>query len=355
MVSQINDLPRAGAEKPLIRALRGEPGMPPPLWLMRQAGRYLPEYRKLRRRAGSFLELCYNPALAAEVTLQPIVRFGMDAAILFSDILVIPDALGADVSFVEGEGPRITPLGSANGIDLLRLDRMEDRLAPVYETVERVMDGLPEAATLIGFAGAPWTVATYMIEGGSSRDFAATRGWAMRDPVSFQRLIDILIAATVEHLVAQLRHGAEALQLFDSWAGILPESEFRRWSIAPMKSIVEGVRAVYPDAPIIGFPRGAGIMMRDYVMETGVDGVSIDSAMPAKWAALALQPLCAVQGNLDPLCLLAGGERMIEETTAILEALAGGPFIFNLGHGILPATPTGHVAKLVETVRGWRS
>lgn len=328
--------------------------MPPPLWLMRQAGRYLPEYRELRRRAGSFLELCYNPALAAEVTLQPITRFGMDAAILFSDILVIPDALGAEVSFVEGEGPRITPLRNTADIDALRLDRIEDHLAPVYETVERVAGELPEAAALIGFAGAPWTVATYMIEGGSSRDFAAARGWAIRDPASFQRLIDILVAATVEYLVAQLRHGAEALQVFDSWAGILPESEFRRWSITPMKSIVEGVRAAYPDAPIIGFPRGAGVMMRDYVTETGVDGVSIDSAMPAKWAALTLQPLCAVQGNFDPFCLLAGGERMIEETIAILEALAGGPFIFNLGHGVVPATPPEHVARLVETVRGWR-
>ncbi len=354
MVSQINDLPRASADKPLIRALRGEPGMPPPLWLMRQAGRYLPEYRELRRRAGSFLELCYNPALAAEVTLQPITRFGMDAAILFSDILVLPDALGAEVSFIEGEGPRITPLRNAADIDALRLDRIEDHLAPVYETVERVAGELPEAAALIGFAGAPWTVATYMIEGGSSRDFAAVRGWAIRDPASFQRLIDILVAATVEYLVTQLRHGAEVLQVFDSWAGILPESEFRRWSIKPMKAIVEGVRAAYPDAPIIGFPRGAGVMMRDYVTETGVDGVSIDSAMPAKWAALTLQPLCAVQGNFDPLCLLAGGERMIEETIAILEALAGGPFIFNLGHGVVPATPPQHVARLVETVRGWR-
>ena len=329
--------------------------MPPPLWLMRQAGRYLPEYRELRRQAGSFLELCYDPALAAEVTLQPIVRFDMDAAILFSDILVIPDALGADVAFVEGEGPRLTPLRDLRDIEALRPDRIADHLAPIYETVERVAAGLPDGAALIGFAGAPWTVATYMIEGGTSRDFAATRGWALGDPESFQRLIDVLVTATVEYLIAQLRHGAEAIQVFDSWAGVLPESEFRRWSIAPMKAIVEGVRAACPKAPIIGFPRGAGVMMRDYAMETGIDGIGIDSAMPATWAAQTLQPHCAVQGNLDPFCLIDGGQRMIDEITAILKALAGGPFIFNLGHGIAPATPPEHVATLVETVRGWRS
>ena len=237
--------------------------MPPPLWLMRQAGRYLPEYRELRQQAGSFLELCYNPALAAEVTLQPITRFAMDAAILFSDILVVPDALGVEVRFVEGEGPRLKPLRNLDDIEALRLDRIADHLAPVYETVERVAAGLPGTAALIGFAGAPWTVATYMIEGGSSRDFAATKGWAMDDPESFQRLIDILVTATVDYLVGQLRHGAEVLQVFDSWAGVLSESEFRRWSLGPMKAIVDGVRAVFPDAPIIGFPRGAGVMMRD--------------------------------------------------------------------------------------------
>jgi uroporphyrinogen decarboxylase len=354
MVSETSSPPHTGAHKPLIRALRGETGYPPPVWLMRQAGRYLPEYRALRQRAGSFLELCYDPVMAAEVTLQPVERYAMDAAILFSDILVIPDALGVDVSFVEGEGPRLTPLTSAADIDALRLDRIDDHLAPVYETVARVAAGLPQDAALIGFAGAPWTVATYMIEGGGSRDFAAARGWAMGEPESFQRLIDILIAATVEYLIGQLRRGAEVVQVFDSWAGVLSESEFRRWSMAPMKAIVEGVRAACPEAPIIGFPRGAGVMMLDYVRETGVDGVSIDAALPAQWAARTLQPHCAVQGNLDPLCLLAGGARMIEEASTVLEALAGGPFIFNLGHGIVPATPPEHVARLVEFVRGWR-
>lgn len=354
MASQITGLSRTSVDKPLIRALRGEVGIPPPLWLMRQAGRYLPEYRALRQQAGSFLDLCYNPAMAAEVTLQPVTRFAMDAAILFSDILVIPDALGAGVIFVEGEGPRLTPLRNSDDIEALQQDRVGDHLAPVYETVERVAAALPDDAALIGFAGAPWTVATYMIEGGGSRDFAATRNWALSEPESFQRLIDILVAATVEYLIGQVRHGAEVLQVFDSWAGVLPENEFRRWAIAPMKAIAEGVRAAYPQTLIIGFPRGAGVMMRDYVMETGVDGIGIDSALPAKWAAMALQPHCAVQGNLDPICLLHGGERMIAEITAILKTLAGGPFIFNLGHGILPKTPPGHVAALVEIVRGWQ-
>ena len=354
MTSPISSQTSNSDDKPLLRVLRGTTGAPPPLWLMRQAGRYLPEYRELRKQAGSFLELCYNPALAAEVTLQPITRYQMDAAILFSDILVIPDALGAELSFVEGEGPRLTPLKDLRDIEALRLDCIADHLAPVYETVERVAAELPDGAALIGFAGAPWTVATYMIEGGSSRDFAATRNWAFSDSDSFQRLIDILVAATVDYLIAQLRHGAEVLQIFDSWAGVLSESEFRRWSVAPMKAIVEGVRAAYPEAPIIGFPRGAGVMMRDYVVDTGVDGISIDAATPVQWAAQALQPHCAVQGNLDPLCLLHGGPRMIDEIAAIMEALAGGPFIFNLGHGIVPATPPEHVAELVETVRGWR-
>ncbi len=355
MTSESSSQPNADSGKPLLRVLRGEANVPPPLWLMRQAGRYLPEYRALRKQAGSFLELCYNPAMAAEVTLQPVHRFAMDAAILFSDILVVPDALGMDVTFVEGEGPHLTPLANADDIERLRPDRIVEHLAPVFETVERVADGLPDSAALIGFAGAPWTVATYMIEGGSSRDFTATRNWAMSDPQSFQRLIDVLVTATVDYLVAQLRHGAEALQVFDSWAGVLSESEFHRWSVAPMKAIVEGVRAACSEAPIIGFPRGAGVMMLDYVVETGVDGISIDSATPATWAAQALQPHCAVQGNLDPLCLLYGGARMIDEINAILDALAGGPLVFNLGHGILPATPPDHVATLVETVRGLRS
>ncbi len=354
MASHITGLSRASVDKPLVRALRGEQGIPPPLWLMRQAGRYLPEYRALRQQAGSFLELCYNPVMAAEATLQPVTRFAMDAAILFSDILVIPDALGAGVTFVEGEGPRLMPLKNSDDIEALRRDCIGDHLAPVYETVERVAAALPDDAALIGFAGAPWTVATYMIEGGGSRDFAATRNWALSEPESFQRLIDLLVSATVEYLVAQVRHGAEVLQVFDSWAGVLPESEFRRWAMAPMKAIAGGVRAACPKTPIIGFPRGAGVMMGDYAMETGIDGIGIDSALPVKWAALALQPHCAVQGNLDPICLLHGGERMIAETTAILEALAGGPFIFNLGHGILPQTPPDHVAALVELVRGWR-
>ena len=343
----------AGA-KPVIRALRGGIVSPVPLWLMRQAGRYLPEYRKLRGKAGSFLELCYTPALAAEVTLQPVARYGMDAAILFSDILVVPDALGAEVSFRDGHGPKLPPLRGPDDVAALRRGPVGDHLAPVYETIERVAGALPGGVALIGFAGAPWTVATYMVEGGSSRDFAAAKSWAFGDPDSFQVLIDRLVEATVEYLVGQVEHGAEALQVFDSWAGVLPETDFRRWCTAPMGAIVEGVHAVCPAVPIIGFPRGAGVMARDYVETTGVDAVSIDGVVPAAWAARELQPRCAVQGNLDPIYLLVGGARMDEEATAILAALGRGPFVFNLGHGILPQTPPEHVARLVETVRAWR-
>ena len=342
------------AGKPLLRVLRGEAVTPPPVWLMRQAGRYLPEYQRLRREAGSFLELCYTPALAAEATLQPVERFGMDAAILFSDILVVPDALGVKVSFTEGEGPRVSPVRNVDDLDILQPDGVGEYLAPVYETVARVRRALPAGVALIGFAGAPWTVATYMVEGGSSRDFAIVKAWAFGDPDGFQRLIDRIVGATVEYLAGQVAHGAEAVQLFDSWAGVLPETAFQRWCVAPARAIVEGLHAACPGVPVIGFPRGAGVMIRGYVEATGVDAVGIDSALPAGWAARVLQPKCAVQGNLDPVSLLAGGAQMEAETGAILDALGRGPFVFNLGHGILPATPPEHVVRLVETVRAWR-
>ena len=347
-------LPVSNTVKPLLRALHGEAMMPPPVWLMRQAGRYLPEYQELRREAGSFLKLCYTPALAAEVTLQPVGRFAMDAAILFSDILVVPDALGAEVSFVEGEGPKLLPLRNAADVEALRPGGVAEHLAPVYETVARVRRALPAGVALIGFAGAPWTVATYMVEGGSSRDFAVAKAWAFGDPDGFQRLIDRLVDATIEYLVGQVEHGAEAIQLFDSWAGVLPESAFQRWCVAPARAIADGLRAACPGVPLIGFPRGAGVMTRGYVEATGVDAVGIDSALPVDWAARVLQPHCAVQGNLDPVSLLIGGAQMEAAAGAILEALAGGPFVFNLGHGILPATPPENVARLLEIVRAWR-
>ncbi len=343
----------SSSKKPLVRALGGEVQSSPPIWLMRQAGRYLPEYQKIRREAGSFLDLCYNPELAAEVTLQPVKRFGMDGAILFSDILVVPDALGAEVSFVKGEGPKLTPIRDRNGLAALDRNGVGAHLAPVFETVERVVQGLPEGAAMIGFAGAPWTVATYMVEGGSSRDFATTKGWALSDPDGFQVLIDLLVDASVEYLIGQVRHGVEAVQIFDSWAGVLPEREFQRWCVAPARAMVEGLRAACPHVPIIGFPRGAGVMAGDYVDDTGIDAIGIDSAMPLSWAARELQSRCTVQGNLDPICLLTGGTRMDEDITTILEALGRGPFVFNLGHGIVPATPPDNVARLVETVRAW--
>ncbi len=341
------------SDKPLIRALAGECVASPPVWLMRQAGRYLAEYRAIRRQAGSFLDLCYNPTLAAAVTLQPVERFAMDGAILFSDILVVPDALGAEVSFHEDEGPRLTPICDVAGLARLDPQGITGHLGPVYETVERVAQGLPDGTALIGFAGAPWTVATYMVEGGSSRDFAAVKSWALSDPDGFQQLIDLLVDASVEYLIGQIDHGVEAVQIFDSWAGVLPESEFQRWCVAPARAMVEALRASCPTVPIIGFPRGAGVMARDYVAQTGVDAIGIDSAMPVSWAAAELQPDCTVQGNLDPICLLAGGDRMDTEINAILEALGRGRFVFNLGHGIVPATPPEHVARLVETVRAW--
>ena len=339
--------------KPLLSVLRGERMNPPPIWLMRQAGRYLPEYRDVRARASGFLELCYAPALATEVTLQPLRRFELDAAIVFADILLVADALGQEVAFEEGEGPVLDALVSTHDIDRLDLRRVGDGLAPVYETIHRVAAALPEVrdtAVLIGFAGAPWTVAAYMVEGRGSREFAAAKAMAHADPGGFAALIELLATATAEYLIGQVDAGAEVLQLFDSWAGVLSESGFRRWCMAPTADIVRRVHAVHPDVPIIGFPRGAGPLLPDYAVETGVSCVGIDTAIPAAWAASMLQPNCVVQGNLDPHALLAGGAALDAETDAILDALGGGPFVFNLGHGILPPTPPEHVARLVSRV-----
>ena len=337
--------------KKLLQVLAGEQLDAPPIWLMRQAGRYLPEYREVRAKAGTFLELCYQPALAAEVTLQPIRRYAFDAAILFSDILVVPDGLGQSVWFQEGEGPKLEPVRSGKDLAKLRTDRVLTHLAPVYEAVEQIRGALPDEVTLIGFAGAPWTVATYMIEGGSSRDYLHAKQWLYRDPSSFRALMEMLVDATTAHLTAQIKAGAEVVQLFDTWAGVLPEAAFRQWVIEPTQAIVTQLRARYPDVPIIGFPRGAGLLYRDYVAETGVTGVSLDTGVPLTWVADALQPHVVVQGNLDPAVLVAGQDAMKEAAAHICETLGGGPHIFNLGHGIVPQTPPEHVAQLVAQVR----
>lgn len=340
--------------KPFLRAFAGEILTPPPFWLMRQAGRYLPEYRATRTEAGSFLELCYNPKLAVEVTLQPLRRYGFDAAILFSDILVVPDALGQKVAFREGEGPVLTPIRSAKDLDGLNASGFLDHLAPVLATVKGLSTAIPATTALIGFAGAPWTVATYMIEGGGSKDFSHAKRLMWGEPETFARLMALLVQATGDYLLAQIDAGAEVIQIFDTWAGALPEAEFRRWVIAPTRALVERIHGERPGIKVIGFPRGAGLLSKAYVEETGVDGVSLDTGMPLDWAAANLQTKCTVQGNLDPILVVAGGEAMDAAIDAILTKLGKGPFIFNLGHGIVPQTPPDNVARLAERVKGWR-
>ncbi|GAB6052451.1 uroporphyrinogen decarboxylase [Magnetospira thiophila] len=339
------------SDKTMLRALAGETLSRPPFWLMRQAGRYLAEYRAVRKNARNFLEFCHSPDLAVEVTLQPLRRYGMDAAILFSDILVIPDALGQKVEFREGEGPVLQPIRSAAELQALSLDGLLDHMAPIFETVRRLSHEIPETTALIGFAGAPWTVATYMVEGKGSKDYPITRSWAYGDPQTFSKLIDLLVEATALYLIEQVKNGAEILQLFDSWAGVLPPSEFRRWVIEPTITLVQRVKAACPDVPIIGFPRGAGLQYVDFVRETGVDGVSLDSTIPVTWAAETLQPHCTLQGNMDNMLLVAGGTAMEQELNHILDVLGQGPFIFNLGHGIVPQTPPEHVARLTEIIQ----
>ena len=331
--------------------LAGEVLDPPPIWLMRQAGRYLPEYRAIRERVRGFLELCYTPALAAEVTLQPVRRYGFDAAILFSDILVVPDALGQRVRFVEGEGPlldAITSTGQLVGLDPAATGKKFQR---VFETVARVRQDLPAETALIGFCGAPWTVATYMVGGQGSSDQAAARSWAYRDRDAFGRLIDIVAEASIAYLDGQVRAGADVLQIFDSWAGTLPDDQFDAWVLAPAVRIGAELKRRHPSVPIIGFPRGAGANAERYVRETGINAIGCDTAMPlAQMRSLADRGV-AVQGNLDPLLLAAGGPRLDARVREILEAMRGVPFIFNLGHGIVPSTPPEHVARLVDLVR----
>jgi uroporphyrinogen decarboxylase len=353
-IGQGQAIKTSASPKPLLRALAGEAVSPPPLWLMRQAGRYLPEYRELRRKVPSFLELCLTPELAAEVTLQPIRRYGFDAAILFSDILVVPHALGQSVAFREGEGPVLEPIRNAAAAQRLSLDGVAPAVSPIFETVRRVVKGLPPSAALIGFAGAPWTVATYMVEGGSSRDFTTVKSWAFADPEGFGQLIDRIVDATLVYLRGQIAAGAEALQLFDSWAGVLPEAAFRRWVIEPTRRLVTALKQQYPGLPIIGFPRGAGLMYRAYFLETGVTAVGLDTTVPPAVAHKTLQGIGPVQGNLDPLLLVVGGMAQDTAVDEILNALSGGPFVFNLGHGIVPETPIEHVMRLVERVRRQR-
>jgi uroporphyrinogen decarboxylase len=341
--------------KRLVRTLSGEAVWPPPVWLMRQAGRYLPEYRAVRAGAKDFIALCTTPELAAEVTLQPIRRYGFDAAILFSDILMLPWALGHGLEFKEGEGPVLPRLRDAAGVAALDPSRVAGRVAPIMETVRLVRAGLVREGfadtTLIGFAGAPFTVACYMVEGGGSKDFAAIRGMAYAQPALFQKLMDVLTEASIEYLSAQAVAGAEVLMLFDSWAGVLSASLFRAHCIAPAARIVAALRTRHPGVPIIGFPRLAGVMTRDYVA-TGVDGIGVDTGSDIGAVAAMLPARVAVQGNLDPLAVVAGGAAMAHEASAILDAMRGRPFIFNLGHGIVPQTPPEHVAALLEQVRG---
>ncbi len=320
--------------------------------MMRQAGRYLPEYRKLRSQAGSFLDLCMTPELAEEVTLQPIRRYGLDGAILFSDILVVPQALGQKLWFEEGIGPRLEPLDETADLSRLSSAAFHEGLQPIYETLKRLRKSVPENVTRLGFAGAPWTVASYMIEGGSSRDFFKSRLWAYRDPDGFGKLIDLLVEVTSEYLIQQVAAGAEAVQLFDSWAGIWPDEGFRRWSLSPSRRIIEKVRKDCPDVPVIFFPRGAGVLYQECARESGAQALSLDSSVPLEWARDNLQPHVTLQGNLDPACLMAGGAALDEATRRLMSVLGKGPFVFNLGHGIDKTTPPENVDRMMQVIRG---
>jgi len=336
--------------RPLLAVLRGERRDPPPVWLMRQAGRYLPEYRALRASKGGFLELAYDSDAAAEITLQPIRRFGFDGAILFSDILVIPHALGQDLRFEAGEGPRLSP--TLIDRTLADLVPVPERLEPIYGTVRRVRAALPDETTFLGFAGSPWTVATYMVAGQGSREQAETRRMAYRDPAGFQAIIDALVDATTDYLSKQIEAGVDAVQLFDSWSGSLAPREFERWVIAPTAELVRRLRERHPRTPIIGFPKGAGGKLPAYARETGVDAIGLDETVDPAWAHANLPEGLTVQGNLDPLALVTGGAALDTAVDAILGAFPGRPHVFNLGHGILLDTPIDHVERLLVRIRG---
>jgi uroporphyrinogen decarboxylase len=340
--------------KKFLDVLAGHRQAAPPLWMMRQAGRYLPEYREVRATAGGFLDLCFNPHFATEVTLQPIRRFGFDAAIIFSDILVIPYALGRSVRFEVGEGPRLDPLDTPESVATLAPQADFAKLEPVYEALRRVRAELDPGVTLIGFCGAPWTVATYMVAGRGTPDQAPARMMAYRHPEAFAKIIDTIVDNSITYLLGQLAAGADVLQIFDTWAGVLPAAEFARWSVEPTRRIVAGVRAKAPGAKIIGFPRGAGAMLPGYIDATAIDAVSIDWAAEPGFIRDHVQSRVAVQGNLDPLVLIAGGAALDRAVDDVLANYAAGRFIFNLGHGIQPETPIAHVEQMVKRVRNFR-
>ena len=337
--------------KAILDVLNHQPRSPPPIWLMRQAGRYLPEYRALREKAGDFLTLCFTPDLAAEVTLQPVRRFGFDAAILFSDILVIPHALGQAVRFAVGEGPQLDPIADRQALMRLRLELDHGVLAPIYETIRRVKASLAPDVALLGFCGAPWTVASYMIAGHGTPDQQPARTFAYGDPEAFAGLIDKLVDASAAYLVRQLQAGVDAVQIFDTWAGVLPAEEFARWCIGPAQRIVANVRSQVPDAKVIGFPRGVGAGLLRYVEDVPVDAVGLDWMADPAFVRDQIQWRVPVQGNLDPLALLAGGSALDQGVDNILAAFSERPFIFNLGHGILPQTPIAHVEQMIARVR----
>ncbi len=352
MKATVNEAsPTTVSGKPLLEVLDGGVRKRPPIWLMRQAGRYLPEYRDLRARAGSFLNLCYTPALAAEVTLQPIRRFGFDAAILFSDILVVPDALGQEVRFEEGEGPRLSPVLDVDGV--MRIGPLDlDRLAPVFETIDRVKGALPRETAFIGFCGAPWTVASYMIAGQGTRDLEPVRLFAYRHPEAFAMLMDKLVEASVDYLCAQWRAGVEAVQIFDSWAGLAPSDQFDAWCVRPVARMIDALRARAPGLRIIAFPREAGSNLKRFADVATPDGLGLGVSEDIGEARRIVGGASVLQGNLDPLALLAGGRSLDASVARILQAFEGSRHIFNLGHGILPTTPVEHVERLMKLVRG---
>ncbi len=340
--------------KPLLETLKGNPGNNVPFWFMRQAGRYLSEYKQVRATTSSFLNFCYSPDKAAKVTLQPIKRFDMDGAILFADILVVPDALGQKTWFEGGVGPRLEPIKSVTELQSLNLANFDDKAGSIYRTVQILKDQLPDDKTLIGFAGAPWTVATYMVEGAGSKDHGAAKDWGYGDPEGFDSLLSLLVDATSHYLISQIDAGADVVQIFDSWSAALPEPAFDRWVIEPTREIVRRLRLKHSETPIIGFPRLAGMMLEKYVCETGVDAVSLDSGVPISWAADTIQTKIPVQGNLDPRMVVAGGPAMLSETSRILDGFSKGAHIFNLGHGFVPETPVDHVAALSAHIKAYR-